>query len=75
MKLSLIHILDTPSPLPAGVYELQEVSAPDGYILQGHEGVIAKKETGTTGNHTFYETEKTGTWKPVPEGRVKFRCV
>ncbi|MGN8801305.1 SpaA isopeptide-forming pilin-related protein [Candidatus Merdisoma sp. HCP28S3_D10] len=64
--------VDTPSPLPAGVYELQEVSAPDGYILQGHEGVIAKKETGTTGNHTFYETEKTGTWKPVPEGRVKF---
>ena len=64
--------VDTPSPLPAGIYELQEVSAPDGYILQGHEGVIAKKQTGTTGNHTFYETEKTGKWKPVPESRIKF---
>ena len=35
--------VDTPTALPAGIYELEEVSAPDGYILQGHEGVIAKK--------------------------------
>lgn len=64
--------VDTPTALPTGIYELEEVSAPDGYILQGHEGVIAKKSIFESGNGTFYETEADGKWRPTPEGFVKF---
>ena len=54
--------VDTPTALPVGTYTLEEVQAPEGYILQGKEGVIAKKTSVTTGNHTFYETEEEGAW-------------
>lgn len=53
--------VDTPVALPVGTYTLEEVNAPEGYILQGKEGVIAKKDSAP-GNHTFYETEATGAW-------------
>lgn len=63
--------IETPMQLPSGIYELEEISAPDGYILQGHEGVIAKKNTDN-GNGTYYETAEGGKWKETPQGRVKF---
>ena len=63
--------IETPMQLPSGTYELEEIAAPDGYILQGHEGVIAKK-TAESGNGTYYETEENGKWKETPQGRVKF---
>lgn len=63
--------IETPMQLPSGIYELEEISAPDGYILQGHEGVIAKK-SADNGNGTYYETAEEGKWKDTPQGRVKF---
>lgn len=63
--------IETPKELPAGMYELEEIMAPEGYVLQGQEGVIAKKE-GLSGNRTFYETENTGKWKETPQGRTRF---
>ena len=63
--------IETPSQLPSGVYELEELRAPEGYVLQGHEGVIAKKES-LPGNHTFYEREEDGKWKETPKDRVRF---
>lgn len=63
--------IETPLQLPSGTYELEELSAPDGYILQGYEGVIAKKDT-ENGNGTYYETAEEGMWKEMPQGRVKF---
>lgn len=66
--------VETPGVLPAGLYELEELAAPEGYVLQGHEGVITKKD-GASGNGTFYETEKTGKWTDTPQGRHPvFRC-
>ena len=53
--------VDTPQALPVGTYTLEEVTAPTGYILQGKEGVIAK-DPSFGGNHTYYETEKSGAW-------------
>ena len=64
--------IETPQELPAGTYELQELSAPEGYVLQGHEGVIAKDETITGGNQTYYETEEEGAWKETPQGETRF---
>lgn len=64
--------IETPQELPAGTYELQEISAPEGYVLQGHEGVIAKDESLKTGNHTYYETEEGGRWKETPQGVTRF---
>ena len=64
--------IETPQELPAGTYELQELSAPEGYVLQGHEGVIAKDEAIQTGNHTYYETEEEGAWKETPQGVTRF---
>ena len=63
--------IETPMPLPSGTYELEELLAPEGYILQGHEGVIAK-DSKAEGNGTFYEAEKEGKWKATPQGKVKF---
>ena len=64
--------IETPQELPAGTYELQELSAPEGYVLQGHEGVIAKNDAIQTGNHTYYETEEEGAWKETPQGVTRF---
>lgn len=64
--------IETPQELPAGTYELQEISAPEGYVLQGHEGVIAKDESLKTGNKTYYETEESGRWKETPQGVTRF---
>lgn len=64
--------IETPQELPAGTYELQELSAPEGYVLQGHEGVIAKDETITGGNQTYYETEEEGAWEETPQGVTRF---
>ena len=64
--------VETPGVLPAGLYELEELAAPEGYVLQGHEGVIAKKD-GASGNGTFYETEETGKWTDTPQGRTRFQ--
>lgn len=64
--------VETPGVLPAGLYELEELAAPEGYVLQGHEGVIAKKG-GASGNGTFYETEETGKWTDTPQGRTRFQ--
>lgn len=63
--------IETPMQLPSGTYELEEIGAPDGYILQGHEGVIAKK-AALSGNGTFYETEENGAWTETPQGRTRF---
>ncbi len=63
--------IETPMQLPSGTYELEELGAPDGYILQGHEGVIAKKAS-LSGNRTFYETEEDGAWTETPKGRTRF---
>lgn len=63
--------VDTPAALPAGTYTLEEVAAPEGYVLQGHEGVIAKKDSVATGNHTFYESEADGTWDKADSNSVK----
>ena len=63
--------IETPMPLPSGTYELEELQAPEGYILQGYEGVIAK-DSKAEGNGTFYESEKYGKWKATPQGKVKF---
>lgn len=63
--------VDTPAALPAGTYTLEEVAAPEGYVLQGHEGVIAKKDSVTTGNHTFYESEADGAWDKADSNSVK----
>ena len=63
--------VDTPAALPAGTYTLEEVAAPEGYVLAGHEGVIAKKTSVTEGNHTFYETETNGAWDKVENSTVK----
>lgn len=64
--------IETPQELPAGTYELQEISAPEGYVLQGHEGVIAKDESLKTRNKTYYETEESGRWKETPQGVTRF---
>ena len=64
--------IETPQELPAGTYELQELSAPEGYVLQGHEGVIAKDDSVLTGNHTYYETEEEGAWEETPQGVTRF---
>lgn len=63
--------VDTPAALPAGTYTLEEVAAPEGYVLQGHEGVIAKKDSVATGNHTFYESEADGAWDKADSNSVK----
>ncbi len=63
--------VDTPAALPAGTYTLEEVTAPEGYVLQGHEGVIAKKDSVATGNHTFYESEADGAWDKADSNSVK----
>lgn len=63
--------IETPKELPAGLYELEEIQAPEGYVRQGYEGVIAKKE-GLSGNETFYETETDGQWKETPQGKTRF---
>lgn len=63
--------IETPMPLPSGTYELEELQAPEGYILQGHEGVIAKNSKAE-GNGTFYEAEKNGKWKATPQSKVRF---
>ncbi len=63
--------VDTPAAFPAGSYELEEVVAPEGYVLQGYEGVIAKKDSVTTGNHTFYESEADGAWDKADSNSVK----
>ena len=63
--------IETPMQLPSGTYELEEVMAPEGYILQGFEGVIAKDKSAD-GNGTFYETEEDGAWEPAPQGRKRF---
>jgi len=57
--------IETPEVLPPGTYEIEEINAPDGYILTGHEGVIAK-DTRMSGNGTYYETEEEGAWTNVP---------
>lgn len=64
--------IETPQELPAGTYELEELSAPDGYVLQGHEGVIAKDESIAEGNQTYYETEEDGAWEATPQGVTRF---
>ena len=65
--------IETPAKLPSGIYELEELKAPEGYILQGKEGVIAKdtKETSAE-NHTLYERESDGMWTAAPKGRARF---
>lgn len=63
--------IETPIPLPSGTYELEEIQAPEGYILQGHEGVIAK-DPKASGNGTYYEAEEDGAWKKTPQGRTRF---
>lgn len=63
--------IETAQQLPSGLYELEEVAAPDGYILQGFEGVI-RKDWKKSGNGTFHETEKEGKWEPVPQERTRF---
>lgn len=64
--------IETPQELPAGTYELEELSAPDGYVLQGHEGVIAKDASIESGNQTYYETEEDGVWEAAPQGVTRF---
>ena len=64
--------IETPQELPAGTYELEELSAPDGYVLQGHEGVIAKDASIESGNQTYYETEEDGAWEAAPQGVTRF---
>ena len=65
--------IETPSKLPSGIYELEELKAPEGYILQGKEGVIAKDAGETSArNHTFYEREADGAWTAAPKGRARF---
>lgn len=63
--------VDTPAALPVGTYTLEEVTAPEGYVLQGYEGVIAKKDSVATGNHTFYESEADGAWDKADSNSVK----
>lgn len=63
--------VDTPAALPVGTYTLEEVTAPEGYVLQGHEGVIAKNDSVATGNHTFYESEADGAWDKADSNSVK----
>lgn len=63
--------VETPLALPSGIYELEEISAPEGYILQGCEGIIRKTENAA-GNGTFYETEEEGKWTAAPQGRTRF---
>ena len=64
--------IETPQELPAGTYELEELSAPEGYVLQGHEGVIAKDASIDSGNRTYYETEEDGAWEETPQGVTRF---
>ena len=64
--------IETPQELPAGTYELEELSAPEGYVLQGHEGVIAKDDSIADGNQTYYETEEDGAWEATPQGVTRF---
>ena len=64
--------IETPQELPAGTYELEELSAPEGYVLQGHEGVIAKDASIESGNQTYYETEEDGAWEAAPQGVTRF---
>ena len=64
--------IETPQELPAGTYELEELSAPEGYVLQGHEGVIAKDDSVAAGNQTYYETEENGAWEATPQGVTRF---
>ena len=63
--------IDTIEALPAGTYELEELEAPSGYVLQGHEGVIRKNRT-LDPNYTYYETEENGEWTSTPQGRIRF---
>jgi len=68
----------TKEGLPTGVYELEEVAAPEGYILQGAEGHIAVLEDAAAGtektavNGTFYETAEEGMWDAAPSEPVRF---
>ena len=64
-------MIETPAQLPNGVYELEEMKAPEGYILQGFEGLI-QKNSKYAGNGTYFETEEEGMWKPTPQGRTRF---
>ena len=64
--------IETPQELPAGTYELEELSAPEGYVLQGNEGVIAKDASIESGNQTYYETEEDGAWEATPQGVTRF---
>ncbi len=61
--------------LPCGTYELEEIKAPEGYIIQGEEGQIAKNRTaaGESGNGTFYETQEEGAWTKTPSEAVVFQ--
>ncbi len=63
--------IETPMELPSGTYELEEIQAPEGYVLQGHEGVIAK-DSKAAGNGTYYEAEEEGAWEKTPQGRTRF---
>ena len=62
----------TKEGLPEGLYELEEVTAPAGYVLSGQEGVISRSDAVTTGNHTYYETEAAGQWTPAGKARARF---
>ncbi len=64
--------IETPQELPAGTYEMEELSAPEGYVLQGYEGVIAKDDSVAAGNQTYYETEENGAWEATPQGVTRF---
>lgn len=63
--------IETPEQLPNGLYELEEIKAPEGYILQGFEGII-QKNAKLGGNGTYFETQEKGKWKPTPQGRTRF---
>ena len=54
--------VDTPTALPTGIYELEEVSAPDGYILQAvsytHLGNPSETLSAEADSDELYEGTK-----------------